>query len=77
MSRFEVHDMRDAQKFANGELFVPTYTDAYGSILVDTETNTIVYCDSGNEEYPEDMTLTRDLSTFVVLLNEVAENAVG
>lgn len=44
---------------------------AYDLYLIDTKTGKVVYTDAGNVDYPEDMTLDGDLSTFVDLLNEV------
>lgn len=46
--------------------------DGYGLYLIDTHTDECVYTDAGNHECPEDMTLDRDLSIFVDLLNKGA-----
>lgn len=70
--RFEVREAADCRGCVNS-LDYELDIDDIGSYLVDTKLNTIVYSDAYNCEYPEDMTLGRDLSTFVDLLNTVAQ----
>lgn len=69
--RFRVYSCYDpeprlAENYAEYEYLLSWSDD---NVLLDTQTNRIVYADGGE---PEDQTLTRDQAVLVDLLNEVA-----